>query len=232
MTSHSGHRKRMRQRFLETGTKGFSDHELLELILFYTLPRVNTNNIAHELIKHFGSINEILNAEPEKLEKINGIGNSSSVFFSLISDICKRYTLTSRNFENFSSQEDIQNWFKLYFKSIQSEICVILSLGMNMKIISTVSFPAEHLSADKISARELAEISLRNNFNRIILGLNHPHKPPLPTETDYFITNKFAEILNPLGIEIYDCIISGNDKIFSMRQNGAFSFNTEVNGII
>ncbi len=222
---HIGHRTRLRKRFLETGVSGFSEHELLELLLFYSLPRVNTNEIAHSLINRFGSLAEVLNADSDELSEVRGISSSSAVFLKLICDMCREYISSTNSKSSFTSSDNISNWLINYFKSVNSRICLILSIGTQLELLGTVSLPADGLLNRNTTPRELAEIALRNKMNRIIIGINHPDKLPVPDENDYIITNFIANTLYPLGIEICDCIICGCGKSFSMHTNGAFSFN-------
>lgn len=222
--SHAGHRKRLRRRFLETGTAGFSDHELLELLLFYTLPRVNTNEIAHELIARFGNLPSVMKAEPEQLAEIKGLSSSSALFLKIITDMCEKYALYDRTAVQLASHEDIEKRFISYFSSVEAEICLILNVSMNLEILGNISLSAQQLSDGIISPRELAEIAIKNNIHRIIIGLNHPDRLAVPSENDYRITGLISNTLTPLGIDIYDCIVCGSEKAFSMRKNGAFSF--------
>ena len=93
---HGGHRERMRKRFKESGNfKGFSEHEILEMLLFYIVPRKNTNDIAHELIKKFGSLNSVLNASVEELSSVKDMGESSAnslLFFRELINYCSTVT--------------------------------------------------------------------------------------------------------------------------------------------
>lgn len=231
-SQHSGHRTRLRKRFLETGVSGFSEHELLELLLFYSLPRVNTNEIAHSLIDRFGSLAAVLSADSSKLSEVRGISSSSAVFLNLIYDMCGEYVSSTDNKSSFTSSDDISNWFISYFNAINSRICLLLSIGMKLELLGTVSLPADSLLSGNTSPRELAEIALRNKMNRIIISINHPDQLPVPDENDYRITNFITNTLSPLGIEICDCIICGGGKSFSMRSSGAFSFTEKGRGLL
>lgn len=223
---HSGHRNRLRHRFLETGTNGFNEHELLELLLFYALPRVNTNEIAHELISRFGSLTAVLNADPEKIAEIKGLSSASAVFLNFIFDLCRKYSSSSASTSDFASEDDISEWICKYFSSVDSEICLLINISMKLELLGTVSFTTDSLLNGKTSPRELAEVAIRNKMHRVIIGLNHPDRPPVPDENDYKITNMLASTLVPLGIDISDCIVCGYGQTFSMRRSGAFSFSS------
>lgn len=221
---HRGHRERLRRRFLETGIYGFQEHEILELLLFYALPRVNTNEISHRLIDKFGGIAAVLDADISELSAVKGLSESSAALIKFMRDLCLSYALSSHPSARFSSPSELEKYFSDYFNSVNSEICLILSISPNFELLTTHSYPSESLLSAEISGRSLAETALRNNMRRIVIGQYHPDKHPIPDENDYAITRIFAETLTPLGIEIYDHIICGDGKTFSMRKNGAFSF--------
>ena len=104
---HGGHRERMRKRFKESGNfKGFSEHEILEMLLFYIVPRKNTNDIAHELIKKFGSLNSVLNASVEELSSVKDMGESSAnslLFFRELINYCSTVTDSRIDIRNISA---------------------------------------------------------------------------------------------------------------------------------
>ena len=88
---HDGHRERLRKRFLKEGLDNFQPHEILELILFYSIPRRNTSELAHNLINHFGSFSAVLDAPVEALTQVNGISTQSAVLISMLSQVLRRY---------------------------------------------------------------------------------------------------------------------------------------------
>ena len=91
--SHAGHRERMRLRFQKSGLESFQPHEILELLLFYALPRVDTNPIAHDLIAEFHSLSGVLDADIQDLKRINGISENAAIFLKLLPQLCQQYQL-------------------------------------------------------------------------------------------------------------------------------------------
>ena len=87
--SHSGHRVRLKQRFLSEGLDAFNEHQILELLLFYTIPLKDTNEIAHDLIKTFGSLSRVFDAHPKELQKVHGISEHSSTLISMIPQLSR-----------------------------------------------------------------------------------------------------------------------------------------------
>ena len=96
MGIRDGHREKMRRRFLETGLEGFADHEALELLLYYAIPRRDTNPIAHALMERYDSLSGVLNAPVEDLEKVEGIGESAAILLSLVSRLSRKARMWTR----------------------------------------------------------------------------------------------------------------------------------------
>ena len=90
---HIGHRQRLKNRFLEEGLEHFDEHQVLELLLFYCIPQRDTNGIAHELLTHFGSLTQVMEAPVEELQKIKGVGESAATFLSLLNAFCRYYQI-------------------------------------------------------------------------------------------------------------------------------------------
>lgn len=225
---HSGHRERLRRRFLETGANGFNEHELLELILFYALRRVNTNEIAHRLIDKFGSISAVLEAEKSELVSVQGIGESGALLIKLMFDLCRSYALSVSRQIKFSSSYELEEYISVYFKECDTGACLILSLSMQQELLKVLTIPCDEVLSGEISPRSLAETALRNDLHRIVIARSLPAKPPIPAESDYSFVRILSETLTPLGVEIYDYIIHGCGSTFSMRKSGAFSFNFRI----
>ena len=91
MAMHDGHRDRLKQRFLEEGLDHFSEVQVLEILLFYCIPRQDTNPLAHRLLEHFGSLSQVLEAPAEELQKVPGIGHNAAVFLSLVTATGRYY---------------------------------------------------------------------------------------------------------------------------------------------
>lgn len=221
---HSGHRERLRKRFLETGINGFEEHELLELLLFYALPRINTNEIAHALINKFGSVAAVLDADREEIASVKGLSENSAILLSIMGDMCHDYSDASCSDRKFTCMSEVKTYLLDYFRPIRSEICVIMNVSMRCELMGMHCFTYNELLPEFINPRNLAEIVFRNRIRRIIIEQNRAGRLPVPDENDYVITKTLSELLCPLGVEVYDHIICGAGKAFSMRKSGAFSF--------
>lgn len=98
MSIHTGHRQRLKERFLKEGLDHFDEHQVLELLLFYCIPRIDTNPLAHALLERFGSLAQVLEAPVEELEKVPGIGSNAATFLSLTTAV-GRYYLVNRSIQ-------------------------------------------------------------------------------------------------------------------------------------
>lgn len=221
---HSGHRERLRKRFLETGTSGFREHELLELLLFYAFPRVNTNEISHRLIERFGSLDGVLNADREELLTVKGMGASGSGFIDFIGELCGMYADSAVSKTDFLAAGSAERYLVDYFSFSASGICLIISINSRLELADMFSYPTKLLIGGDITARDITETVIRNNIRRIIIGQSVERELPYPDEEDYLVTKLFSKILHTIGGEVCDHIICAGEKTFSMRKSGAFSF--------
>lgn len=213
----------MRQRFLSSNDAMFSEHELVEMLLFYTRPVINTNEIAHALVKNLKNINGIFDADMSELALISGVGEVSAAFLKFIGDMCVSYLNTADNSEVFSSHKQIQDYFLGYFGTANSALCNILILNLRLELLSSLCIPAEDILSGRFTTKRLAELLIRNNAQTIAVGISHNIPSPVPTDDDYRIVKIIAELTSHLGIKITDSIVCGGGKAFSMHRSGAFS---------
>lgn len=222
---HSGHRERLRRRFLDTGMNGFSEHELLELILFYALPRVNTNELSHRLLTEFGSIPKILDADVSELAEVHGLSSGSASFLKLLGEFSRQYSSNAPKRISFHSSEELCRYFSENFTGADNNVCMILNLSLNLELISVHTFTAAELLTS-MTPRELASFVIRNDIERFAVGICHPNDLPVPSESDYAVVKLLADTLIPINTEFYDAVICGRGSTFSIRSKGAFSFFT------
>lgn len=219
---HKGHRQRLRKRFIETELDGFHSHETLELMLFYIIPRANTNEIAHNLIKKFKTVYGVLQAKPEELMEINGISQKSAEFIKTFSDICQYYL----NLENISEKlTNPKDYVNKYFSKIQCEMFLVISVGANMTVRGTYTFPPDVFLCEQNVVRSLAMMTFKNQAHEVVIAHNcEKGKLPVPNQKDYKAINIISDSLKHIGISICDYIISDGSRAFSMYREGAFSF--------
>lgn len=217
---HSGHRERLRKRYLEFSASNFHEHELLELILFYGIPRKNTNEIAHDLIEEFGDISNVLNADKKELIKIAGIGNSAAEFLKLLGDVCQEYKNFATAAHSAMSAEDYPEYFREYFKDTAEGICLILCPDTNYKIM----FSKETVLNGTADLVHIMNELVRKEYNKVIIGINRTNSAASPEPDDVKLADILSEKLSLLGIVLSDFLIIGKKRSYSLLYDGAFIF--------
>lgn len=219
---HDGHRDRIRKRFVEFGADSLHEHELVELALFYGIPRKNTNEIAHSLIENFGDINGILNASVDELCKIKGIGSSAAAFIRFLGDACNEYDSFIPSPQSPESESDYPMYFRDYFifNNAPIGLCLILCPGTNCRI----TFTKKGIFNGTVDMIPIANQLLRMECDRVIIGINRMDGHASPESNDVELVCIFKQKLELLGITLADFLIIGKKRSFSLMYDGAFSF--------
>ncbi len=221
---HSGHRQRMKQRFLNYPPEFMYDHELLEIALFSTRPLVNTNDTAHTLLDSFGSVSGVLNADVSELEFVKGIGRNSAEFIKVLSEGVRRYQVRAHSSASLKEFSDLKAYLMGYFGSSDNDVCSVLTVDSSTELVNTVNLPYADIVSGRISHRNIAEIFIMHNTYRIILAIFHSGNNCTPFSADYSIINFFAEVCASLDIDFVNSVICTRNDAFSVKGRGAFGF--------
>ncbi len=218
---HSSHRERMRQRLLEHGAEAMHDHEILEMLLYYAIPRGDTNPIAHRLINDFGSLTGVLEAAPEDLMKVEGVGERSASLIKLIAPVCKRY-LKDRSEHNrpMVKEREYGPFMSRFFVGEKDEAVYVAALDNKRCVLATRCVGRGSVNATAVSARKIVEFAVQTNAAAIILAHNHPNGSALPSRADVKTTSHVRTVLEFLGIELVDHVIVSGEDYLSLRANG------------
>ena len=222
---HKGHRQRMKDRFLQEGLDHFSDIQVLELLLFYCVPRQDTNPMAHRLLDHFGSLSQVLEAPVEELTKIPGIGDNTATFLHLITEVGRYYQVNrSSQVTILPSIEDCARYMLPYFFGRRVETVFLLCLDAKCKVLCCKEVGEGSVNSASISARKIVETALGANATTVVLGHNHPSGIAVPSGEDLQTTCRIAAALRCVDIYLADHIIVADDDYVSMVQSG-YKFN-------
>lgn len=217
---HDGHRDRMRARFLQEGADGLATHELLEMLLYGTIPRGDTNEIAHHLLDEFGSISNLIEADPYEISKTAGVGMKSAVFLSLLHELVRRYE--KEKIEQKPALTSITRsaqYCKMLLAFRPTERFYAICLDSRRQILHTAKISEGSINDVYISPRLIAEKALRYKATGVLLCHNHPNGSVKPSAEDIFITGHLKKMLQPLGIDVIDHIIIGGNQYFSFCEN-------------
>lgn len=208
-----GHRQRLKSRFLKEGIDGFEPHNALELLLFYSLPQIDTNKIAHALIDRFGSFSGVLDADYNDLITVDGVGAHTASLIKLIPELARYYQAekASGNIK-FASLDAIGEYLIAKFLGETVEVVYMLLFDNKMELIDTVRVHEGSVSSASVSIRKMAEIALSRRAATVVVAHNHPKGLPMPSPEDINVTRTLKEALSVLEIELYDHFIVAENK--------------------
>lgn len=222
MGTHDGHRQRMKTEFLAR-PDSFPDHKLLELLLFYANPRSDTNPLAHELIERFGSLAGVVDASPEELQKVKGIGTHAVVLLKAAKEFSGRYLTVRAQVDSIArSTSDYYTLLRPYFFGARNELLCLLCLDGKHKVLGIRKLNEGNVNAVSISTRLIAEAALSLNASAVVLAHNHISGIAFPSDDDIAVTINLAPILNSLGIFLADHLIFVDDDMVSLRDSGFY----------
>ncbi len=223
---HDGHRSRMRNRLHAGGMEGFQDHEILEWLLFHTIPRGDVNPLAHRLIREFGSLSGVLEADKESLKLVEGVGESTALFLSSYLSVYERYLESSRKKKNnrLNNLDEIAEYFRRSFVDSKQEELRVLLLGNTLNIIREDSIAQGSMRAVQMDMRRLVTLCLNSKAVYVVLGHNHPSEILFPSDSDVKVTRTVAELLRGLDLRLLDHLIVGKEGYYSMAQSKETSY--------
>jgi len=228
---HEDHRQRLREQFRAAGLESFPPHNALELLLFYSIPRRDTNEIAHRLLDHFGSLVNVLDAAPEELRKVEGVGETSATLISFVAQLARRY-LAEQTAEkrSFRSSREFQSYVASLFLGEKNEVTYLLCLDNTMRLLRRCKVSLGTKYAVSLDNRTLLETAFHNNATKVVLAHNHPNGLCAPSSNDVKLTEAAAKLYREVDIQLLDHLIVANGECFSMaaHRNFATIFNDNV----
>ena len=218
---HKDHRKRMYKRFEQNGFDGFAEHEVLEFLLFFAIPRGDVNPIAHRLIERFGSFAGVLEASEQDLLQVEGIGPASARLLTSVMEASRFYQISRVNLpQQFRSLDEIGEYIKTYFYGIQNERIYALFLDDRNAPIAVQKIAEGSVNETVCSKRELVRRAVRLGATQLVLAHNHPQGMALPSPEDMAFTQELIRMLESVGVNFLDHIIcDGRGEWTSMRQS-------------
>ena len=224
MSIHKDHRQRLRDRFLREGLDNFDEVNVLELLLFYCIPRIDTNPIAHRLLDHFGSLNNVLNAGAEELEKVEGIGPNASTFLTLITQVGRYYQVKqSQPGKILRTIDQCGNYLVPYFFGREQETVFMLCLDAKCKVICCKMVGEGSVNSANIPIRRVVEMALAANATTVVLAHNHPSGLAIPSADDIQTTQRIAAALETVEIILADHLVVSKDDYVSIAQSNYYT---------
>lgn len=223
MGIHDGHRSRMKQEFLQGGLTHFSEPRALELLLFYSRMQGDVNPTAHALLDAFGSLAGVLDADPQELMSVPGVGENTAVLLKLIPALAAKYLASRTSAETIiRNSGDLRDLFTPYFFGARNELSFLACFDSKLKLLGVRKISEGGPNETNIGPRQIATAALSYNASAVVLAHNHPSGLASPSDDDISTTRYLFQVLRGLGIVLYDHVILADDDMVSMRDSGYF----------
>jgi len=218
---HSGHRKRIRTRLSSDGLDSFTDEQVLEYILTLAIPRKDVRPIAARLLETYGTLARVLEAPPEELVKVEGIGNHTAALLTLTPLLQRRYAI-SRNPENpiLADTEAICAFLRPYFAGCNEESVYLLCMDGKCKVLDCRKISTGGMNSVGFNLRRVVEVVLHQRATSAVLAHNHPWGIALPSREDEMVTQELQDALKLVNVHLADHIIVCEDDCVSMAASG------------
>lgn len=221
MGVHDGHRDRLRQSYLEHGLMSMNDINALELLLFYAIPRRDTNEIAHRLLDRFGSLDGVFSASAEELIEVDGIGENAAALLTLIPEIMKKSRVSkTREIRQIRSSDEAGAYLLPYFLNERDEVVYLLCLDTKRAVICCAEMSRGVVNSVDTGIRRIVEKALKARACSAIIAHNHPDGIAIPSREDEVFTRALFNALETVGIRLEDHIIVAEDDYISMADTG------------
>lgn len=219
---HSGHRDRMRDKYIVNGYSGLPEHELLEMILFCSIPRKNTNDIAHRLIYRFGSLQGVLNASAKELQKVEGVGKNTAVFLKNFKNVVEAYNNRDVTPVKINGADDCGRFLLDRYGDTTQEIVSVLCLDDMCNVLEWRVLCEGSIQSASFNIKNLISTVVGCDAVSIVLAHNHPYGVALPSKDDIASTVILREALKHVNVALLDHIIIAGDDYISMADSSVY----------
>ena len=231
MGIHDGHRIRLKERFLKDGLDHFTEVQVMELLLYFAIPRMDTNPLAHKLVKHFGSLSKVLDASVEELMKVEGVGQHAATLIHLVTDLSRYYLVNrAKDTKILNTVEACGEYLAPRFHGLANETVFLLSLDAKCKLLDCRVVSEGSINSAGLSTRRVVEAALAAKATTVILAHNHPSGIAVPSREDVQTTYRVEAALDAVEIILADHIIVSDEDYVSMMQSGFYKPGTQIRG--
>ena len=221
MSYLEGHRQRLRDRFNGSGLSAFEDHEVLELLLTYAVPRKDVKPIAHALLDHFGSISNVLDAPSAELAKVDGVGDCAATLLHLMPALTRRYLRVRWGSKpQMNTCQELARFAVDELATANHEIFLLILLSHENHVLRALPLHEGSIATAPVYPRVVVEAALRHHAAKVVFAHNHPGGAAHPSEEDVAITRTLVTLFDALAIPVVDHIVVAGPRAFSMAEAG------------
>lgn len=217
-----GHRQRLRDKFLERGLDGFTDDEVVEMLLSIGTPRKDCKETARTAMAHFGSLAAILDASPAELQHIKGIGTKNSFAIGFVQAVARRYLKQRLSGKDYlRSSREVADYLVHSLRDLKREVFVAIFLDASHGIIDSQIVAEGTIASNTIYPRELIKLALEKNAAALVIAHNHPSGNVEPSEADMHLTKQLFMACSYLTIRLLDhLVVGGEERPYSFADHG------------
>lgn len=217
-SEHSGHRERLRRRFIDNGLDGFEEHQALELYLFYAIPRRDTNPLAHRLLERYRNIGGVCDAPIDELERDFGLSESAATLLKLLPEMSRLYNESKLSDTNLIDPETVGDMIARRFIGRTSEAVALLLGSAKGKILYFDIVAKGSVSSSDFPLRRIVDLAIRHNARTAYIAHNHPSGSLLPSRADIDVTKLLDSTLSSVGVHLLDHFIVADNEYASLRE--------------
>jgi len=216
---NKGHRERMRARLKKGGMEAMADHEVIELLLYYAIPRRDTNKLAHRIMREFGSLYAIFEADVTEIQKRCGLSENTATLLSMMAPLARRYDMSKWGRRiSFASTKSLADYVKSLFIGQTVECFYLLCLDNRMSLKATTELTRGTLDRAELYPREIMKAVMVSDASHVVLTHNHPSGSLDISEADIETTRRLVSMLADVEVGVVDHIICGGKGFVSFAQ--------------
>lgn len=217
---HENHRERVRRRFFEDGMENMPEHNVLEMLLFYCVPRKDTNELAHRLIDAFDSLAGVLEAPADRLMQIEGVGENTAAFLTMLPQVCRRYMTQRTRPEKLTAENrlDVLEYISSLFIGYRAEAFYLLCFDAGGRLTNCCKVESGSMKNVIVDKRGLLDLAFRSSAQSVIFAHNHPNSVASPSREDVNATVELVSLFSAVDIRVLDHVIVGADDVLSMAR--------------
>ena len=220
---HHGHRQRLKRRAALEGIDSFEAHNLLELLLFYTIPRADTNETGHRLLESFGSFSAVLDASPEALMRVDGVGPETAQFLHMLPAVFRYYESCKYEMhKRINDVDQLMNSLISKFVGQTNESLFMVCLDCNCAISKCICLAQGQMDKVQVDPKLVATEALSVNAKGVFLAHNHPSGTAKPSSADYSGTKAVANVLNLVDIPLVEHYVIADGRAIPLSKDVRF----------
>lgn len=216
---HTGHRQRLKKKFIENGFDVFEPHEALEMCLFYAIPRRDTNPLAHRLLDRYLTIAGVCDAPIDELMNEFGLSESAAVYLKMLPEISRLYNESKMSHDYIIEDETLGDMFMAKFIGRTNEAVALMLGDAKGKMLYFDIIAKGSLNSSNVPIRRIVDLALRHNARSVYIAHNHPSGSAMPSPRDIETTIALKDTLETVGVKLGDHFIITTDDYVSIRES-------------